>query len=148
MDIVSGNVASYSRCFNSDGNLEKIKELLELSSVLEAIQEERVVGRSNAAKRKKADNIEKDAKRLKKTAAYDTKQMDLMPGMISDVEKGKEWLVNLPRQRLIEIIRYYYNYKEEGLSKLKKDEIVSVIMKLYEPNQIDVCRNDNEKAFL
>jgi hypothetical protein len=84
------------------------------------------------AERKKTETAERAAKQKKHDEEEKAKRESIMPLLQVDVDKGLPHLVKLPKARLLDLLKYFYEDNMKGRSALKKADIVSIVNEKYE----------------
>ncbi len=89
--------------------------------------------KESARAEKKQVNEEKLLKKAEKAAAEEIKRNDLLPGMMVELEKGAEHILNLSNKRMGEFIKYHFQINLPGLPSMKKDALQKVLRPLLLP---------------
>jgi len=141
INLVEGNVNSYSRCLNDPGRLASIKEMNQLAaSVAEvtADQEKAAAERKEAAVAKSKD---KEKKKAEEAAAEAKKKEDLRPALeelMNEFASGEKTAPagfdELPKTQLVNILKYWYDSRPKGMANMTKSMLVELVMKLYDPS--------------
>jgi len=126
LDLSTGLVQSYCRVLNGSENLKKMQEHCELASSLAAVQAEKDSDKAESQAKKKTE-IEKKA--ANKAAAEQKRQEEkemLMPGFKEDVSKGLDHVMTLPKPRLFNLLKYFFEDKTKSLKQMKKAEVMAL----------------------
>ena len=125
----------YCRSLNNPEQLEKIKEVSQLSANLALIETD-VLNEKEASKKKKEDEAAaKDAKKTKAVKEFKKKRLELLPKMVEDVNKGVEHLKTLTVARIKELLKYYYEDQTEGLYEFIKPKLLELLLDCYGNSQ-------------
>jgi hypothetical protein len=128
-DFIAGNVGSYSRLLNSEGQMIQITEYNELAASIAALSAEKA-DLAEASKLKKQTEMEdRAAKKSAATEAEKTKIEQLMPAMTEHINQGVAHVLTLTGPRLKEILRYYFN-KREGVGSMKVAQLKETVQAL------------------
>jgi hypothetical protein len=127
INLVEGNVNSYSRCLNDPGRLASIKEMNQLAaSVAEvtADQEKAAAERTIAAVAKSKDRekkkIEDAAAEAKKKEELKPKLEELMAKFDSGDKTAPAGFEELSKIQLINIMKYFYESRPKGMDTTGK----------------------------
>ena len=133
LDMITGNVSSCSRCLNDSKRLKMIEEVNQLAATVAEVtadmDAEKERKKKDAAqkvrdkKRKKQDDKAKDE--AKKAAAMPSIQL-LMDDFIKGVKQPAEF-ESLTRPVLVNILKYFYNTRPIGLTKMSKEAVVQAV---------------------
>jgi hypothetical protein len=134
LEMISGNVASYSRLLNDEKRLEEIKEVHELTSAVAAVSADM----ENSKKRKAEKAVaEEEKKRQRKkqdkeeAAKKKERSMPTIKVLMDKFEKGEvaptpENFSKMNASDLKLILLYYFDY-EKGVSTWKKDKLAGTV---------------------
>jgi len=141
INLVEGNVNSYSRCLNDPGRLASIKEMNQLAASVAQVtadQEHAVAERKAAAVAKSKD---REKKKAEEAAVEAKKKEDLRPALqelMNEFASGEKTAPagfdELPKTQLINILKYWYESKPKGMATMTKSKLVELVMKLYDPS--------------
>ena len=115
IDIISGNIASYSRVLNSEAQLKKIREFNEVAASIAMLNAEKDEKKKKRDEEKKQTDTEKEAKKTKRIAGEAGKREELLPDLTADVGKGYDFVKTLKNARLKDIIRFYFSESTTGI---------------------------------
>lgn len=145
LDMISGNVSSYSRCLNDPKRLKQIKEVNELAATVAEVT-------ADIAQEKKNQKTKKDQKvkasKEKKAAdkAYEeAKRAEELPQLrllMEDFETGRKRLTDsdsklFSKAYLIKILKYYYNARPKGAQSMNKAQIFNELVKCFEAKEAE-----------
>jgi hypothetical protein len=138
LDMICGNVASYSRLLNDEKRLDEIKEVHELTAAVAAVSAD-----MESEKKRKAEKslVEKEKKMQKKkqdkeeAAKRKERSMPTVKLWMDKFEKGElaptpENFSKFNVSDLKDILIYYFDFKN-GVSTWKKDKLVGTIVEKF-----------------
>ena len=140
LDMISGNVSSYSRCMNDPKRLKQIQEVNQLAATVAAVTAD-IANEKKMVSIKKAQKVKatKEKKATKQAEAEAQRAVELpkLQPIMGDFETGRRDITILntpmfPKPYLIKILKYYYNAKPIGAQKKTKLEIYDEVMKCFE----------------
>jgi len=140
LDMISGNVSSYSRCLNDPKRLKQIKEVNQLAdtvaSVTVEMEEEKRAHVEKTAQNVKASKEKKAKKQAKEEAERAVELPELKP-LMEDFETGHREIKLLntpmfPKPYLLKILKYCYNVKEVGATKRNKQSIYEEVIRFFD----------------
>jgi len=140
LDMISGNVSSYSRCLNDPKRLKQIKEMNQLAatvaSVTAEMEEEKRAQAEKTAQNVKASILKKAKKKAEEEAERAVELPKLQP-LMEDFETGRKEITVLnttlfPKPYLLKILKYYYNVKVVGATKRNKQSIYEEVVKCFD----------------
>ena len=133
LDMIEGNISSYSRCLNSSKRLKAITECNQLAAsmaeVTAELDNQKSVKRAEAAQKVK-DKLEKKAAAKQKE---DAKRKELLPKLESIMEPflngSKTYLAlsGLTKSCIVDILKYYYNDPEAAKPSATKDDLLMTL---------------------
>ena len=137
LDIMSGNINSYSRCLNDPDRMAMIREVnaitascAEVSADLEDNKRKRTEAaakKAAAIARKKVHReLEEEAKAEELRPALDAV---MEPFLLGDATV--EGFNDLSNTMLQDLIQYYYKSKPAGLRSMKKEDLVVTLAALF-----------------
>jgi len=132
LDMIEGNISSYSRCLNDPKHLKAIKDLNHLVAAVAEVSADK---ETTKAKRKEdAANKEKEKEDKKKKEAEEeaAKKAELLPELktiVAECEQGGDvsGLSTLTKPTLCNLVRCYFDAKPKGLSGMNKDDLVAEV---------------------
>jgi len=143
LDMISGNVSSYSRCLNDPKRLKQIKEVNQLAATVAAVTAD--IENEKQAKKKKADqNVkaskEKKAAQIAKEAAERAIELPKLRPLMLDFETERRDVAVLnstlfPKAYLAKILKHCYDAKPIGIAKKSKQEIYEEVIKCFEASK-------------
>lgn len=142
LDMIEGNVASYSRCLNNATALQAVKEVNQLVSAvadvsadLENEKKRKAHDKKEAAeKKKRKKQLQKEQAAKKKDEALPVVNELMLPFVNGNQEPT---LVNFKAMKvaqLKDILKYYFNFTT-ALSSLGKDKCAAKIVDLFQLRQ-------------
>jgi hypothetical protein len=133
-DFIDGSMKSYCRWINDPQRMSSYQEYLGMTAVLSEVRRREDEKKEAKAAEKKSKDDEKHAKRVAREAAEEKKKLELLPGILEDLKKGKEDLQALNLTRLKDMLVYGLEVPKSVVSKLKKPELLAAIMDTQAPN--------------
>lgn len=125
LDVITGNVASYSKFLNDPSRLEDLRDHNMLAAVIADHKKEEQDKKKERAEKKRIEEEEKERRKAANAAKEAERRQQLMPTLEAIVSKidenGEEWIDgdrNINGDNLRFILRYYYNVKIKNLSKM------------------------------
>jgi hypothetical protein len=141
INLVEGNVNSYSRCLNDPGRLASIKEMNQLAA---SVAEVTADAEKAAAERKiaaVAKSKDREKKKIEEAAAEAKKKEQLKPTLEELMTKfacgektAPAGFEELSRAQLINIMKYFYESRPKGMATMGKNKLVELVMKHYDPS--------------
>jgi hypothetical protein len=141
INLVEGNVNSYSRCLNDPGRLASIKEMNQLAA---SVAEVTADAEKAAAERKiaaVAKSKDREKKKIEEAAAEAKKKEELKPALEELMTKfacgektAPAGFEELSRAQLINIMKYFYESRPKGMATMGKKKLVELVMKHYDPS--------------
>jgi hypothetical protein len=141
INLVEGNINSYSRCLNDPGRLASIKKMNQLAAsvaVVTADAEKAAAERKKAAVAKSKD---REKKKIEEAAAEAKKKEELKPGLEELMTKfatgektAPAGFEELPKVQLVNLMKYFYESRPIGMATMSKTKLVELVMKLYDPS--------------
>ena len=137
LDMISGNVSSYSRMLNDPERLEMIKDVHKIAATcaeVSADMEANKRQRTEAAAKKAA---EANKKKIRKELEEEAKAEELRPKLEAVLQPFKfgdktvEGFNDLSKTMLQDLIQYYYKKKPTGLRTMKKEDLVVTLAALF-----------------
>jgi hypothetical protein len=135
INFINGNVESYSRSLNNPRQLAYIEDANKLSATLSTIEEARLQAKDDTKKRKAEEQKTKKAKKAKSAAAFHKTQKELYEGLKEDVLKGLDHVRKLPKPRLEQLAKYFFEDKTPNRSKMKANELLQLVEKCFQKSQ-------------
>jgi hypothetical protein len=122
IELLSGNIASYSRVLNSEAQLQHVKDMNSLTAILGEISAEQDATKEKKSNERKLAAAEKEKQKAKAQMADLAKKEALMPelaAIVASIDSGSvDVLGNLNVKKLKELLKYFFG--SHGLSTLKK----------------------------
>jgi oligoendopeptidase F len=142
LNMIAGNVASYSRCLNDPKSMQHMKEMNQLIATVATVtadQEKEKAERKEAAA---AKLMEKQKKKKDEEAAETKKKQQLLPALEETMAKiGVDGELPAPdcfnamsKANLVNIMKYFYEDKHKGLATMGKDKLVQLVMGHFDPS--------------
>jgi hypothetical protein len=141
LNMIAGNVASYSRCLNDPKSLQHMKEMNQLIATVATVtadQEKEKAERKEAAA---AREMEKKQKKKDEEAADTKKKQQLLPALEETMAKFETGEFTapasfeaMPKTQLVNIMRYFYEDKPKGLATMGKNKLVQLVMGHFDPS--------------
>jgi len=139
LEIIEGNISSYSRCLNDPKRMKAMIEHNQLiASVAEIsadMEQEKTKKRAEAVTKAKEKETKKKraAKEFEDVKAARLPEMNaLMEGRVELAVAGsvsfeaalKDHFTAMNRKQLLDLIKYYHEAKPVGIAKMQKEELV------------------------
>jgi hypothetical protein len=122
IELLSGNIASYSRVLNSEAQLQHVKDMNSLTAVLGEISAEQDAAKEKKSNEKKLAAAEKEKQKAKAQMVELAKKEALMPelaAIVASIDSASvDVLGNLNIKKLKELLKYFFG--SHRLSTLKK----------------------------
>jgi hypothetical protein len=122
IELLSGNIASYSRVLNSEAQLQHLKDMNSLTAILGEISADQDAAKEKKSNEKKLAAAEKEKQKATAQTAELAKKEALMPelaAIVASIDSGSaDVLENLNVRKLKELLKYFFG--SHGLSALKK----------------------------
>jgi len=140
LDMISGNVSSYSRCLNDPKHLKQIKEVNQLAaavaSVAAEMEEEKSTQVEKTAQNVKASKEKKAKKQVEEEAERAVELPKLKP-LMEDFKTGRRDVAALnttsfPKPFLMKMLKCCCNAKPTGAQKKTKEDIHNEVIKFFE----------------
>ena len=144
VDMISGGVASYSRCLTNDANMKRVQETYDVAAGMAILTEEKNSEKNVRSETKRIEDERKKQEKLEKLAAEAQKKFELMPKNQLDLAQGLEHVLKLTNVRKAEILRYTYNMNVTRLNKLKKEGLNKEIRERFIPATVDDDANTSQ----
>ena len=110
LDMISGAVASYSRCITNDANnMKSVRETYNVAAGMAILTEEENTDKNVQLETKRIEDKRKKQEKSDKLAAEAQKQFELMPKDQLDLAHGLEHVLKLTNVQKSEILKYTYN---------------------------------------
>jgi hypothetical protein len=137
IDVISGNINSYSRVLNDPTRLVMIEEVnrmaaavAEVSADIDANKRQRTEAAAEKAaaiaKNRVRKELEEEAKAEELRPTHDA----VMEPFLFEPETTLEGLNDLSKSMLQDLIQYYYKSKPTGLRTMKKEDLVVTLSAL------------------
>jgi len=138
LDVLEGNVASYSRCLNDDTRMEAMKDFNQLVASVAVICAETEEDKKKKREAAAAKAIQKKAKKQRVIDTYKATRdaklpllRDLMKARLEGHDSSKsmkenieKYFATLSKGKLQDIIKYYYKQKLPGVNQMSKENLV------------------------
>jgi ribosomal protein L12E/L44/L45/RPP1/RPP2 len=129
VDMISGNIACYSRWLNDRKRLKEIQDLNELTACVATISDD-------ADKTKKRQNAEterltkeREANKKQEEEERATKKLDLLPSlttlMLPYIAGTQQDFTKLTNKQLNDVLKYYYDVNVKGISTMNKQQPIT-----------------------
>jgi len=146
LDMMSGNVASYSRCMNDPKRLKQIQEVNQLAATIAEVSAD-IDNEKEAIKKKAVQKVkaskEKKAAVIAKEAEERARELPKLSPLMLDFEEGRKDITILntplfPKPYLVKMLKCCYASKPTGVQKKSKEEIYGEVMKCFEASKVAV----------
>ena len=133
LDMIEGNVASYSRCLNDPKRLKLIKEANDLAATIAEVTAEKEDLKAQRKQLAMKKSLQAKAKKDAAAAKAEGKKAALLPALNATMaqfisgEKSTAGLMDLNRKTLQDILKYYYNAPLPGMQQMKKDDLAYAV---------------------
>ena len=138
LDMITGNISSYSRCLNDTKRLKQIQEVNQLAATVAQVtadmDQEKDRKKTEAANREQKRKQKKKDDQAKEAAKQDCERPAvqlIMDDFIKGTKPSSEF-ENLTVSVLLSILKYYYDDKPKGLAKMSKQTLVEEVLKRFE----------------
>ena len=137
--MISGNVASYSRCLNDPSRLQEIQELNAMTAALAEVKANQDSNKRQRAEEAAARTAASEARKRQKEAHEAVKKAELAPELhelmgpffAREREATVEEFSHLKVPQLRNLIKYYYEAEVTGLGTMKHGPLVDKLMELH-----------------
>jgi hypothetical protein len=128
IDMISGNIASYSRSLNNPDSLADISDSNELASCLAEISAARDIAKDAAKEKKEANEKEKELKKASNQLALETKKEQLHDELFAEVDKGIEHIRSVTKKKTLQdLLKYYFDVKVKNMAKKSREELITLV---------------------
>ena len=129
IDMMDGNIGSYSRLLNSTGRMEMLREVNALAAAVALISKEKVDERSRTKKvadQKASDKVAKQKAADLAEGAHRSEVMPHLKEMMAQFESGDNFdnVIAFSATMLKDILKFYFNARLKGMSTMKKSDLV------------------------
>ena len=131
INMLEGNVASYSRVLNSASQMERIKEMNEVMSIVGEIRGEN--DRAKKARRSIANKVETQEKERKKVtaiASLEQKKLSILPHitpLIDAAIHNEDTIAMWTNKQLQDMLRYFTDPQPVNVMKLDKERLINAV---------------------
>ena len=145
IDMIDGNIGSYSRILNSDARMEMIRDVNALAAAVAEISKEKLDARDRlkeSADQKALKKAEKQKAAERIDEAQRSEAMPVLTELTGRFETAdndnnlEDGIKALSANVLKDILKYYYSVKIKGMSTMKKPDLVMAVI-----NQFIVSRD-------
>ncbi len=130
MEAISGNYSSYARVMNNKEHLQMAVEVNEVSLALGELRQETENEKKAAAKQRKVDEMQREQRKQQAASLESKKKEDLRPSLLTKADQLASRalsVADIPNRGLVELLRYFFEPPLEGLSKLKRPQLVEAV---------------------
>jgi hypothetical protein len=131
INFMSGTVASYSRVLNNSEALKHIEDANMLSACISTISESRELAKDAAKEKKSQEAKSKQEKKANDQAEFEKKKGELHEELVRDllvfVAAGGTIPKTLTKDKLLNLLKFYFKDKTAGLSSMKWDAIIDLV---------------------
>lgn len=128
VDMMSGNIASYSRSLNNPDSLADIADSNELASCLSEISAARDIAKDAAKEKKEAKEKEKELNKASTQLAFESKKAQLHDELFAELDKGIEHICSLTKKKTLQdLLKYYFDVKVKNLAKKSREELITLV---------------------
>ena len=133
LDMISGNVSSYSRLLNGTKRLKEMEELSSLVASCAEVSADKEAAKELSKKDKEEAKRKKEEKKLADYEAFEEKKKELLPKLVEimtpfvDGTRPFKELNSYNKTVLQHVIEYFLNSKPPKLSSMKKDQLIDHI---------------------
>ena len=138
IDMISGNVSSYSRCLNDAKRLKQLEEVNQLTVTVAGVAAEAAATKKEqqlkAAQKLKSKKAKKQLDEEKERA----KRKEALPALqtiVDEFAQGKKDRMefgNLTATVLVNLLKHYFTDKPKGLAKMSKQALAEEVLKRFD----------------
>ncbi len=121
IDIITGNVYSFSRSLNSAETLDLVVDTNKLASCLASISAAKDAVKDAAKNKREADARAKEAKKSQYKVEFESKKVEICKDFAEDIGKGVAHVCSLPVTKLKLLLKYFE--VPDALSKMRREEL-------------------------
>jgi len=131
LNMVSGNVSSYSRLLNDAKRLKEMQELNSLVASCAEVSADKDAAKELSKKDKEEAKRKKEEKKLADAEAFEEKKKKLYPQLVESmtpfIDGVRPWkeLDSYTKPVLLHVVEYFLNSKPPKLSSMKKKQIIA-----------------------
>jgi hypothetical protein len=130
VELMSGNISSYSRLMNNNEQLQKAKEMVDLTAVLGEMRAEKDEENKAKATERKAEEAERATKKVEAAQKESEKKSGLQAHLVVIVETlatRTKIIDSVNIGDLKDLLRYFFEPPLAGLSKMKRADLVAAV---------------------
>ncbi len=130
LEAMSGNINSYARVMNNKEHLEKAIEVNDITMALGELRQEAEEEKKAAARKKRLEEEQREKKKQQALQLESEKRAQLRPSLVAKADQLASRalsVADIPNRGLIELLKYFFEPPLEGLSKLKRPQLVVAV---------------------
>jgi hypothetical protein len=131
INIMSGNVASYSQVLNKSEALKHIEDANMLSACISTISESRELAKDATKEKKSQEAKSKEEKKANDQAEFEKKKGELHEELVQYLSVFVAAACTIPKtltkDKLLNLLKFYFEDKTVGLSSMKQDAIIDLV---------------------
>ena len=143
LEMIEGNVSSYSRIINDSEQLNQLKEWKKIHATVALIQEEREEKKELAREEKRKKEEEKDRKKKEAVEKLAKERAESIPKLQPHVSKGLDHMKTQTNDLLREFLKLWFEKPSTGLAKMAKPALVAEIELRWEEAQEILAELEN-----
>jgi hypothetical protein len=129
LDMIEGNIGSYSWILNSPAQLKAIADQNELNAVIAALMTEQEEKKKERKEKKTKEAKEKEQKQDELKAQFAIKKATVMPGLLwEEIAKGRDHVASLNNSKLKDILIYFFPTVTKGVKTMNKSKLVDELL--------------------
>ncbi len=102
IDMMSGNIASYSQSLNNPAALADISDSNQLASCLAEISAARDTAKDEAKEKKETKENEKELNKENSQVAFESKKVQLHDELFAELDKGIEHICSVTKKKTLQ----------------------------------------------
>ncbi len=126
IDIITGNVYSFSRSLNSAETLDLVVDTNKLASCLASISAAKDAAKDAAKNKREADARAKEAKKSQDKVELESKKVEVCEDFAEDIGKDVAHVCSLPVTKMKLLLKYYFEVPD-ALSKMRWEELQALV---------------------
>jgi hypothetical protein len=140
LDMIEGNISSYSRILNDPQRLDSMRDLNKLTAAVASVSADKQEQLEKSKGKNKEKTKEKNKKKEEDEAKAAAKKEELLPKLTELMKPYVEGIVGFEllgqcsnKVLLQDIVKYYFNASPPKLRSMKKEDLLSFIKQRISP---------------
>ena len=123
INMIAGNISSYSRVLNNQKSLDYISEANLLSSCISEISVAKEIAKDAAKEKREQEQKSREGKKAGDRAAFEKKKAELC----EELENDLMIIDGLGKGKLLNLLKYYFEDKTPNKSKKSREDLVVMV---------------------